>query len=104
MNEIQNELLLEVKEERELMRQNLLSYIGENLDHVYLDYVKSPQLNEDAAKAKVHIVYTPLHGTGHKLVPQALQSFGFENMRIVKEQANLDPNFSTVSSPNPEEA
>ena len=104
MNEIQNELLLEVKEELELIRQNLRSYIGENLDHVYLDYVKSLQLNENAAKAHLHIVYTPLHGTGHTLVPQALQAFGFENMTIVNEQANPDPNFPTVSSPNPEEA
>ncbi|MFP7733905.1 phospho-sugar mutase [Priestia aryabhattai] len=104
MNEIENELLLEVKEERELMRQNLLSYIRENLDHVYLDYVKNLQLNENAAKAHLHIVYTPLHGTGHKLVPQALQTFGFENITIVNEQANPDPSFSTVSSPNPEEA
>ncbi len=99
MNEIQNELLLEVKEERELMRQNLLSYIGENLDHVYLDYVKSLQLNEDAAKAHLHIVYTPLHGTEHKLVPQALQAFGFENIMIVNEQENPDPNFSKFHHP-----
>ena len=104
MNEIQNELLLEVKEERELMRQNLLSYIGENLDHVYLHYVKSLQLNENAAKAHLHIVYTPLHGTGHKLVPQALQAFGFKHITMVNEQSNPDPNFSTVLSPNSEEA
>ncbi len=104
MNEIQNELLLEVKEERELMRQNLLSYIGENLDHVYLDYVKDLRLNRYAAKANLHIVYTPLHGTGHKLVPQALQAFGFQPITIVDEQAAPDSNFSTVSSPNREEA
>jgi phosphoglucomutase len=104
MNEIENELLLEVKEERELMRQSLISYIGENLDEVYLDYVKDLQLNKDAAKANLHIVYTPLHGTGHKLVPQALQAFGFQHITVVNEQRNPDSNFSTVSSPNPEEA
>jgi phosphoglucomutase len=104
MNEIQNELLVEVKEERELMRQSLISYIGENLDEVYLDYVKDLQLNKGAAKANLHIVYTPLHGTGQKLVPQALQNYGFQNITIVDEQKNPDPNFSTVSAPNPEEA
>lgn len=104
MNKIENELLLEVKEERELLRQHLVSYIGENLDQVYLDYVKGLQLNKDAAKANLHIVYTPLHGTGHKLVPQALQAFGFQHITVVNEQRNPDPNFSTVSSPNPEEA
>lgn len=104
MNEIENELLLEVKEERELIRQNLLSYIGENLDQVYLDYVKGLQLNNNVAKTNLHIVYTPLHGTGQKLVPHALQNAGFQHITIVDEQKNPDPNFSTVSSPNPEEA
>ncbi|SDC92626.1 phosphoglucomutase [Priestia aryabhattai B8W22] len=85
MNEIENELLLEVKEESELKRQSLISYIGENMNEVYLDYVKGLQLNKDAAKANLHIVYTPLHGTGHKLVPQALQAFGFQHITVVNE-------------------
>lgn len=104
MNEIENELLLEVKEERELLRQHLVSYIGENLDQVYLDYVKGLQLNKDAATTNLYIVYTPLHGTGQKLVPQALQNYGFQHITIVDEQKNPDPNFPTVSAPNPEEA
>ncbi|MGG1322282.1 phospho-sugar mutase [Priestia megaterium] len=104
MNKIENELLLEVKEERELMRQSLISYIGENMDEVYLDYVKGLQLNKDVAKANLHITYTPLHGTGQKLVPQALQNYGFQHITIVDEQKNPDPNFPTVSAPNPEEA
>ncbi|WP_309148692.1 phospho-sugar mutase [Priestia megaterium] len=104
VNEIENELLLEVKEEHELLRQNLLSYIRENLDQVYLDYVKGLQLNNNAAKTNLHIVYTPLHGTGQKLVPQVLQNAGFQHITIVDEQKNPDPNFSTVSSLNPEEA
>lgn len=104
MNKIENELLLEVKEERELMRQSLISYIGENMDEVYLDYVKDLQLNKDVAKANLHIIYTPLHGTGQKLVPQALQNYGFQHITIVDEQKNPDPNFPTVSALNPEEA
>ncbi|MEH7590580.1 phospho-sugar mutase [Priestia megaterium] len=104
MNEIENELLLKVKDERELLSQNLVSYIGENLDQVYLDYVKSLQLNTSATKTNLHIVYTPLHGTGQTLIPQALQNAGFQHIAIVDEQKNPDPNFSTVSSPNPEEA
>jgi len=104
MNKIENELLLEVKDERELLKQNLVSYIGENLDQVYLDYVKGLQLNNNAAKTNLHIVYTPLHGKGQTLIPQALQNAGFQHITIVEEQKNPDPNFSTVSSPNPEEA
>lgn len=102
MNEIENELLLEIKDERELLSQNLVSYIGENLDQVYLDYVKGLQLNKDVAN--LHIVYTPLHGTGQTLMPQALQNTGFQHITIVDEQRNPDPHFSTVASPNPEEA
>ncbi|MEI4525077.1 phospho-sugar mutase [Priestia megaterium] len=102
MNEIENELLLEIKDERELLSQNLVSYIGENLDQVYLDYVKGLQLNKDVAN--LHIVYTPLHGTGQTLIPQALQNAGFRHITIVDEQKNPDSNFSTVPSPNPEEA
>ncbi|WP_349768469.1 phospho-sugar mutase [Priestia megaterium] len=104
MNKIENELVLQVKEERELLSQNLVSYIGENLDQVYLDYVKGLQLNSDETKINLHIVYTPLHGTGQTLVPQALQNAGFQHITIVDEQKNPDPNFLTVSSPNPEEA
>ncbi|MCE4089457.1 phospho-sugar mutase [Priestia megaterium] len=102
MNEIENELLLEIKDERELLSQNLVRYIGENLDQVYLDYVKGLQLNKDVAN--LHIVYTPLHGTVQTLMPQALQNTGFQHITIVDEQRNPDPPFSTVASPNPEEA
>ncbi|RLD43155.1 MAG: phospho-sugar mutase, partial [Bacteroidetes bacterium] len=47
--------------------------------------------------------YTPIHGTGAKLVPQALKSFGFDSVHVVEEQAVADGNFPTVISPNPEE-
>lgn len=52
MNEIENELLLKAKDEPELLSQNLVRYIGENLDQVYLDYVKTLQLNNNAEKTK----------------------------------------------------
>jgi len=104
MNNIENELLLEVKDEHELLSQNLVSYIGENLDQVYLDYVKGLQLNSNASNTNLHFVYTPLHGTGQTLIPQALQNAGFQYITIVDDQKNPDPNFPTLSSPNPEEA
>ena len=50
----------------------------------------------------IKIVYTPLHGSGVKLVPLALKSFGFENVYEVKEQSVPDGNFPTLKSPNPE--
>jgi len=51
----------------------------------------------------VGIVYTPLHGTGYKIVPEALAMYGFTNVHTVKEQSVPDGNFPTVRSPNPEE-
>ena len=85
---------------------SLIESIGENLDNEYLKRVQSLSLfgtQNSELKSKLKIVYTPLHGTGVKLVPLALKSFGFENVYEVKEQAIPDGNFPTLKSPNPEE-
>lgn len=85
-------------------RENI-EIIGDKFDLIYLDTVKSLSLSADAIK-KYHdmkIVYTPIHGTGVKLVPQSLKNFGFTNIIMVKEQSVVDGNFPTVESPNPEE-
>ncbi|MBU8686478.1 phospho-sugar mutase [Priestia megaterium] len=101
LNAIENELVLAVKEEKEILAENLLTYIGEEVDTAYLEQLKSIQLNRPSDDLK--IVYTPLHGTGNIPVTAGLKAFGFENVTVVKEQQHPDPNFSTVSSPNPEE-
>jgi len=49
------------------------------------------------------IVFTPIHGTSYKILPEVLNGAGFKNLHIVKEQAVPDGNFNTVKSPNPEE-
>jgi phosphoglucomutase len=70
-----------------------------------VDYVKSLQQQAELPeKEKLQVVYTPLHGTGSKIVPQALREFGFRDITMVTEQATPDPNFSTVASPNPEDS
>ncbi len=79
--------------------------IGKEMDEAYLEMLKGLSVYPDIC-AKQHdlkIVYTPIHGTGIMLVPQALQKFGFDNVQIVKEQSNPDGNFPTVVYPNPEE-
>ena len=53
--------------------------------------------------ADMGIVYTPLHGTGYKMVPEALAMYGFTNVHSVREQSITDGNFPTLRSPNPEE-
>ncbi len=83
----------------------LIETIGEAVDKAYLEKVKSLSLSPDVIRRQkaLRIVYTPLHGTGIKLVPKSLENFGFTNVHIVKEQAEPDGNFPTVVSPNPEE-
>ena len=83
----------------------LIEMIGENIDHIYLEKLKSLSLSPELIKKHkdLSIVYTALHGTGITLVPRALKELGFENIHIVKEQAISDGNFPTIKSPNPEE-
>ncbi|MBI4977500.1 MAG: phospho-sugar mutase [Spirochaetes bacterium] len=79
--------------------------IDREIDEPYLKEVTSLALNTEAVKKHhdIAIVYTPLHGTGSTMVPQALKRFGFTNVSIVSAQEKPDGNFSTVASPNPEE-
>jgi phosphoglucomutase len=82
-----------------------ITIIGAAMDAAYLDMVKGLSVYPDicAAQHDLKIVYTPIHGTGITLVPQALQKFGFNNVHIVEEQSTPDGNFPTVIYPNPEE-
>jgi len=86
-------------------KTELIEIIGEIIDEVYLERIKSLSLSQNLIKKhkNLSIVYTPLHGSGVKLVPQALKEYGFENIHIVEEQSVIDGNFPTVKSPNPEE-
>ena len=85
--------------------EQLIQYIGKDIDAIYLEKLKTLSLNSDIIKkhSDLNIVYSPLHGTGVELVPKALNKFGFTNVHLVEEQAIADGNFPTVVSPNPEE-
>jgi phosphoglucomutase len=82
-----------------------ITIIGKEIDEEYIKMVKQLSVYPDvcADQHDLKIVYTPIHGSGIKLVPQVLQSFGFTNVHIVEEQATPDGNFPTVNYPNPEE-
>jgi phosphoglucomutase len=82
-----------------------ITIIGKEIDEAYMEMVKSLSVfPEVIAKQKdLKIVYTPIHGTGIKLVPEVLKRFGFTNVHIVDEQSKPDGNFPTVTYPNPEE-
>jgi phosphoglucomutase len=84
----------------------LFTYIEEDFDAVYMEKVVGLSLAKEAIQAQkdMKIVFSPIHGASGKMVPEALRAFGFENINIVKEQAEPDGNFPTVIYPNPEEA
>ena len=80
--------------------------IGVEIDDLYLTEVKKLSLNQDviARQKNLKIIFSPLHGTGITLVPRILKELGFNNVHVIKEQAEPDGNFPTVIYPNPEEA
>ncbi|CAF1760863.1 Phosphoglucomutase [Bacillus subtilis] len=104
VNAIENELTITVDEENKLKEKGLIKIIGEDIDKVYTEKLTSisvhPELSEEV---DVKVVFTPLHGTANKPVRRGLEALGYKNVTVVKEQELPDSNFSTVTSPNPEE-
>ena len=86
-------------------KEENIELISEDLDQLYLDKITSLSVSPDAIKRQhnLKIVFSPIHGTGITLVPQALAQFGFSNVTLVDEQTQPDGNFPTVVYPNPEE-
>lgn len=84
--------------------KNLIEIIGADLDKQYLAEIKALSLSLEVIERhkNMKIVYTPIHGTGVKLIFDSLANFGFKNVIHVPEQDVMDGNFSTVVSPNPE--
>jgi len=80
--------------------------VGREVDEAFLECVDasclSPEISRQQGK-NLKIVYTPLHGTGATLIPEALRRRGFEQILVVPEQAEPDGNFPTVTYPNPEQ-
>ncbi len=85
--------------------EGLITVIGDEIDQKYLAKVQAEAVNPDAVRAvadELRIVYTPLHGAGHKLVPEIMRRIGLKHLYTVKEQMVIDGNFPTVKKPNPE--
>ena len=82
-----------------------ITMIGKDMDEAYISMVRDLSIYPEIIEKQHNlcIVYTPIHGTGIKLVPEVLQRFGFSNVHVVDEQATPDGNFPTVVYPNPEE-
>ena len=84
--------------------KDLIEIIGGEMDWDYLQAVKEAMVDQEVINRHkdLNIVYTPLHGTGRVIIPEALRSWGFQNIHVVPEQMVIDGNFPTVVSPNPE--
>ena len=87
------------------VKRDLISWVGEDVENAYYDAILSKTIRPDFCRengSDLKIVYTPIHGTGLLPCKRALNDLGFSNVEIVKEQAEPDSDFPTVSSPNPE--
>ena len=85
--------------------ENLIEYIAEDIDKAFLQSAINAATfgTSQEVRSALKIVYTPLHGTSVKLIPDLLEDAGYSNVQIVAEQAVPNGNFPTVKSPNPEE-
>ncbi len=85
---------------------DLIEIIGGEMDWDYLQAVKEAMVDQDVIlrQKDLNIVYSPMHGTGRVIIPEALRSWGFQNIHVVREQMVIDGDFPTVVSPNPENA
>lgn len=84
---------------------SLIHVLDKNFDTFYIQAIHKSILQHDIIKQKsdLSIIYTPLHGTGYRLMPEALKSIGFTNVFVVPEQAVPNGDFPTVKYPNPED-
>ena len=106
VRKVENPLAVDVVTKEELEQSALFEWIGEAVDAAYLEEIKSVSVNPALLSntKDLSVVYTPLHGTGLMLTKRALDQAGFTGLQVVSEQATPDGDFTTVKSPNPEEA
>ncbi len=84
------------------IKDEIITVIGDEIRNAYIQRLEEKALRKKK-ESDLRIVYTPLHGTGYRIIPMVLRHFGFNNISPVKEQSEPDGNFPTVKYPNPEE-
>ncbi|MFV0362591.1 MAG: phospho-sugar mutase [Suipraeoptans sp.] len=105
VNKVNDYSSLKTMDKEEAINKGLYEVIGENIDDLYINELKSLVMSPNEIKEMapdIKIVYSPLHGTGNIPVRRVLKELGFENVYVVKEQELPDGDFPTVSYPNPE--
>lgn len=91
----------------EALENGVLEYIDEYIDEAYLHCINGEMLNPELSRehgSELGIIYTPLHGAGCTSVQHILSNLGYPHVTTIPEQAEPDPEFSTVVSPNPEDS
>ena len=105
VNNITSFSKIKIMSKEDAKEKGLYNVIGKEIDDRYIEELKKLIVNQEAINKMqkyIKIVYSPLHGTGGKLVKRILKEVGFENVYLVKEQEEPNGNFPTVSYPNPE--
>jgi phosphoglucomutase len=106
IHDIDDMFTISVAGQQDAEQREMLRWLGQDMDDSYCREVVSnlcvPSLT-DQARETLHVVYTPLHGTGNVPVRRVLQEAGYTQVSIVESQASPDGEFPTVKSPNPEE-
>lgn len=106
VNKIDDYSTIKTIDFEEALQSNMITILNEKIDNAFVDAVKKQILRQDIINEygkDLKIIFTPIHGTGNKPIRRVLKEAGFENVSVVVEQENPDPNFSTVDYPNPEE-
>ena len=85
-------------------REGIIQILAEDSDARYLAVLEKQALGDPAQNRRLAVIYTPLHGTGIRCVPPLLRKRGFRQLKQIEAQCVPDSNFSTVRSPNPEDA
>jgi Phosphomannomutase len=101
VNDIKSFEQIKLIDKDEAIQNGLFNIIGEEVYDAYIEAIKTQRINLDTAH-DLKIVYTPLNGSGNKLVRRILKQTGFENLYVVREQELPDSNFTTIGVPNPE--
>ena len=86
----------------EFVKSGMIVLIGKDIQNKYIENLSKVVMNDDIEK-NIKIVYTPLHGTGYRILPEVMKHFGFGNIILEPKQSIPDGNFPTVKYPNPEE-
>lgn len=106
VNQIENELTIKSANQQNLLDSGMLHFIGREVDDEYIKHLKEVILDPILVKnigSDLSIVYSPLHGAANISVQRSLKEAGFGQVMVVREQEHPDPDFSTVTSPNPED-